>query len=106
MGADKILQLLGGYRALNKLKLIVEVTSINHSNINRTKIKTISVFDIREQKYWTKEQITKRGIENFLSLPDMKETLNWNLNGDSSLYYFKRIKTSGTAFKGKAFIFD
>ena len=31
MGADKILQLLGGYRALNKLKLIVEVTSINHS---------------------------------------------------------------------------
>ena len=47
MGADKILQLLGGYRALNKLKLIVEVTSINHSNVNRTKIKTISVFDKR-----------------------------------------------------------
>jgi hypothetical protein len=106
MGADKILQLLGDYRALNKLKLTVEVTSINYNNTNRIKIKTISVFDIRKQKYWTKEQIAKRGIENFLSLLDMKETLNWNLNGDSSLYYFKRIKRSGITFKGKAFIFD
>ncbi len=106
MGVDKILQLLGDYRALNKLKLIVEVMGDNHINIGHIEMKTISVFDIRTQKYWTKEQISERGIENFSSFPDMRETLNWNLNGNNSLYYFKQTKRSGITFKGKAFIFD
>ena len=104
MGVDKILQLLGDYRALSKLKLIVEVMGDNH--IGHIEINTISVFDIRTQKYWTKEKISERGIENFSSFPDMRETLNWNLNGNSSLYYFKQTKRSNTTFKGKAFIFD
>ena len=43
----------------------------------------------RIQDYWTEKQIQERGIVSFLNLDDLKETLNWNLNGDSKRYQFK-----------------
>ena len=52
--------------------------------------KTVSVYDNREKAYWSKERIYERGIVNFLDLADVKETLNWCLNGDEKKYSFKR----------------
>lgn len=61
-------------------KLVVEIESDRKTG----RIKTVSVFDNRTQKYWSVDQIQERGIVWFLNLTDMKETLNWNLNGDSA----------------------
>ena len=65
-------------KTLKNAKLIIKILS----DKNKGTIETISVFDNRNDEYWTKEHIKERGIEWFLSVADMKETLNWNLNGD------------------------
>lgn len=89
-------------KILNSAKLVVKVESDRTTN----RIFTVSVFDNRTESYWTKEQIHERGIEWFLSKEDMKETLNWNLNGDSGKYQFKWGMSCKTKSDGTAYIFD
>ena len=67
-------------KTLNNAKLIVKIISNKVTN----EIKTESVYDNRTQTFWATEKIEERGITNFINIDDVKETLNWNLNGDSS----------------------
>ena len=39
-------------------------------------------------------------------MEDMKETLNWNLNGDGSKYQFKWGQGTKDCTEGVAYIFD
>lgn len=89
-------------KTLNNAKLIVKV----EGNKLTKAIKTISVFDNRTQKFWTNESIQERGIKNFLNMQDMKETLNWNLNGDSLKYQFKWGQSGKEKSEGLAYVFD
>ena len=61
-------------------KLVVEIESDRKTG----RIKTVSVFDNRTQKYWSVDQIQESDIVWFLYLTDMKETLNCNLNLDNA----------------------
>lgn len=88
-------------KQLAKAKLIIRVTSIKKATIT-----TESVFDNRTQEYWTPDAIKERGIEQFLDVNNMKETLNWNLNGDDSKYQFTWGPTVGGKSEGAAFVFD
>lgn len=89
-------------KRLDKAKLVVMVESkgIGH------KIKTVSVYDNRTKKFWTEDQIHERGIEDFLDVRDLKETLNWNLNGDETQYRFRWTVTTKEKSTGIAHIFD
>ena len=89
-------------KTLKNAKLIVKVESNKATN----DIKTISVFDNRTKEFWTEKQIKERGITNFLDMEDIKETLNWNLNGDSSKYQFKWGQSYVGRSEGVAYIFD
>jgi len=89
-------------KILHKAKLIVKVIG---SKKDRT-INTESVFDNRTDSYWSRQQIKERGIERFISLDDLKESLNWNLNGNASLYQFKWGQGSTEETEGIAYIFD
>lgn len=89
-------------KTLHNSKLVVTV----ESNKQTKEIKTVSVFDNRTQEHLTEEYIQERGIENFLDLNDLKETLNWNLNGDSSKYQFEWGQTAKQKSEGRAYIFD
>ena len=76
-------------------KLAVKVESPKGTK----ELTTISVYDTRTKKQWTEEQIKERGITWFMDMDDMKETLNWNLNGDSKKYKFQwEYTTVGTAY--------
>lgn len=88
-------------RTLNNAKLIVKV----EGNKLTQEIITKSVFDNRTQTNWSTKRIQERGIEKFLNMEDMKETLNWNLNGDSSKYQFKWGQSSKESTEGLAYIF-
>lgn len=89
-------------KSIHKAKLIVGVESYKQTK----EITTVFVFGNRTQKYWTEEQVKERGIVRFLNLSDLKETLNWNLNGDSSKYQFKWGQSGGGVSEGQAYIFD
>lgn len=89
-------------KILHKAKLVITVESDRCSGL----INTISVFDNRANNYWGAEQIKERGISQFLNTADMKETLNWNLNGDGSLYQFKWGQSSRKFSEGIAYIFQ
>lgn len=89
-------------KILCKAKLIVKLESDRTTG----KIRTISIFDNRTQKYWSAEQIKDRGCEWFVDINDVKETLNWNLNGDSSKYQFKWGQSTKEKSEGIAYIFD
>ncbi len=97
-------------KTLHKAKLIITVESYkNKSPIKdnpHIKILTTSVYDNRTNEFWSKERIEERGIEGFLDLEDLKETLNWNLNGDSSKYQFTWGQSSKETSEGKAYVFD
>ena len=88
-------------KTLNNAKLIVTRESNKHTK----EIKTTSVFDNRTRKYWREEEIQERGIIKFLNLDDLKETLNWNLNGDSSKYIFQWGQSGKQTSEGRAYIF-
>jgi hypothetical protein len=88
--------------AIANAKLVVTVRSEKSDSW----IQTVSVFDNRTQHYWSEEEIRKRGIERFLDVRDMKETLNWNLNGDEKKYRFMWGKTAGGISEGRAYISD
>ena len=87
-------------KILKDAKLIVRVESQKGTN----EITTVSVYDNRTKEYWNSEQIKERGIQRFLDIEDLKETLNWNLNGDSAKYQFKWGMTAGRS-EGMAYIF-
>jgi hypothetical protein len=89
-------------KILHKAKLVITVESDRCSG----RINTISVFDNRTADYWSDEQIKERGISQFLSVSDMKETLNWNLNGNGSLYQFKWGQSSKNFSAGVAYVFQ
>lgn len=86
-------------------KLIIEVESRKNADATRGELVTQSVFDNRTQDYWTVEQIHERGIENFCNLDDLKESANWNLNGDNSKYRFKWGQSGKIRSTGYAYIF-
>ena len=87
---------------LNDAKLIIRVEGNKHTK----EIITRNVFDNRTQECWSDEHIHERGIEKFLNMDDMKQTLNWNLNGDSSKYQFKWGQGTRDCTEGVAYIFD
>lgn len=78
-------------------KYIIKVQEVDHTFVAK------EVFDNKSQFYRNKEFIKERGIDWFLDLSDLKETLNWNLNGDSSKYQFVWDENQKT---GKAYVFD
>lgn len=88
-------------KTINQAKLIIKIESDKIKNT----IKTISVFDNRTNEFLPNEYIKERGIECFLNMDDVKETLNWNLNGDSSKYKFKWGQTVNGISEGVAYIF-
>lgn len=97
-------------KTLHKAKLVITVESyknkpVTEDNLN-LKIHTESVYDNRINRFWSDERIKERGIEYFLDLEDLKETLNWNLNGDSDKYQFVWGQSSKVKSEGKAYIFD
>lgn len=85
-----------------KAKLIVTVTS----NRGTDRIQTAAVHDTRTDRDWTPEQIKARGITDFLNLADLRESLNWNLNGDARKYRFSWGPTGRTGSTGAAYVFD
>jgi len=89
-------------KTIKDAKLIVKVEGYKDTK----KIKTVSIFDNRSQKYLTDEFIQERNVRHFLDLNDMKETLNWNLNGDSSKYQFKWGQSGKTHSEGLCYIFE
>ena len=89
-------------KTIQNAKLIVRVESNKHTK----EINTISIFDNRINEYLTDEYIQERGVKNFLNVEDLKETLNWNLNGDSSKYQFKWGYSGKDTSEGLAYIFS
>ena len=89
-------------KRLSNAKFIVRV----ESDKNTKQIKTVSVLNNRTNEYKDEKFIQDRGISWFLNLDDLKETLNWNLNGDSSKYVFKWGQSSKTKSDGIVYIFD
>lgn len=89
-------------KTLRKAKLIIKIISnrITHE------IVTESVYDNRTQTFWSEEKIQERGIQHFFNMDDVKETLNWNLNGDDSKYQFKWGQSEKRISEGYAYIFD
>ena len=84
-------------KMLKNATLVVRVESTNRPRIN-----TVSVFDNRTGQFWTDAMIHERGIERFLDMADMRESLNWNLNGDDAKYQFHWVSRND----GVAYIFD
>ena len=89
-------------KSLRKAKLVVAV----ESNRETGRIRTVSVYDNRTGSYWEPDRIAERGILCFMNMNDMKETLNWNLNGDDSKYQFGWGQSGKLSSEGKAYIFD
>ena len=89
-------------KTLRNAKLIVKIISNKITN----KIITESVYDNRTETFWDEERIKERGIQYFLNMNDVKETLNWNLNGDDSKYQFKWGQSGKGISEGYAYIFD
>lgn len=88
-------------RDLSKAKLVIHV----EGNKKAGTLKTVAVFDNRIQEYLPEAYIQERGIQDFLSMEHMKETLNWNLNGDSSKYHFAWGHTVNGVSQGRAYVF-
>ena len=71
-----------------------------------SEILTESVIDLRTEVAWNRQQIAERGIERFGDLNDMTETLNWNLNGDSSKFKFVCGQSGRSGSTGYAYVYD
>lgn len=89
-------------KIINNAKLIVTV----RSNKNENKLQTTSIFDNCKNRNLTDEEMTERNVKSFLDLQDLKETLNWNLNGDSSKYQFQWGQSGKYDSEGRAYIFN
>ena len=89
-------------KTLNNAKLIIKVIGDKATK----RIETVSVYDNRIGEYLGDEYIRDRGIKSFLNVEDLKETLNWNLNGDSSKYQFKWGQRDKNFVEDVAYIFQ
>ena len=89
-------------KSLKNAKLIVKIIS----DKEHKQITAVSVHDNRTNSDWGEDRIKERGITHFLNMDDVKETLNWNLNGDSSKYQFGWGMTVNGVSDGYAYIFD
>lgn len=89
-------------KTISNAKLVVTV----RSNKCENELKTISIFDNRKDRNLTDEEITERNVNFFLDLQDLKQTLNWNFNGDDSKYQFQWGQTGKNDSEGRAYIFD
>lgn len=89
-------------KLLSRAKLVVAVLGDKKTG----RIKTVSVFDNRTGEYWPEDRVRERNISWFLGMDDMKETLNWNLNGDASKYRFQWGQTGERGSEGRAYIFQ
>ena len=88
-------------KTIHNAKFVIEVESDKKTK----KLRTISVFDNRTQEYKKEEFIKERNIAWFLDLDDLKQTLNWNLNGDSSKYQFVWGQSSNIKSSGRAYVY-
>lgn len=89
-------------KMLKDAKYIVRVESDKATK----RIRTLSVYSTKDEVCRDALFIEERGITWFLNVDDLKETLNWNLNGDASKYQFKWGQSSKTTSEGLAYIFD
>ncbi len=104
-------------KTLNNAKYIVEVVSnkISHD------IKIKSIFYKKADRYFTHDEIVKCGLRDYTysdsyykggqviyrtALDDLKEDLNWMLNGDSSKYQFEWGQSEKDTSVGTAYVFD
>ena len=89
-------------KSVENAKFLVEIFSPKNSKFCETR----SILDLRVGVYWDPEQIWERGVKNFNDLQDLRDTLNWNLNGDSSKYQFCWGQSGRNGTTGYAYIFD
>lgn len=73
-----------------------------HTRSNGTGYRIVNIYDVAYNTNWTYEQINNRGLCSYYNgyyetLEELKETLNWFLNGDTEKYKF---------VKGIAYIYD
>lgn len=65
-----------------------------------------AVYDLRDKEWWNLRRMEDRGLlKGFLSEDNLKESLNWYLNGDSKKYKMKKMKSNGT-IEYVSFIYD
>ena len=97
-------------KTLQQAKLVVTVESYKGKSIVENNphltIQAVSVYDNRTNEFWSEERIKERGIKYFLNIDELKETLNWHTNGDSSKYQFKWAQSNKEKSTGCAYIFD
>lgn len=89
-------------KSVGNAKFLVEVFSPKNSETCETR----SILDLRINSYWDPEQIRERGVKNFNDLQDLRDTLNWNLNGDSGKFRFQWGQSGRSGSTGYAYIFD
>lgn len=89
-------------KSLKDAKLVIKVLSDKKTK----RLTTVSIFDNRTNEFWSKDRIKSRGVEKFLNIDDLKETLNWNLNGDDSKYQFRWGQSGKETSDGYAYVFD
>ena len=89
-------------KSAENAKFLVEIFSPKSSKTCETR----SVLDLRINSYWDPEEILERGVKSFNDLQDLRDTLNWNLDGDSTKYQFKWGQSGKYGTIGYAYIFD
>ena len=102
---------------LNKAKYIVKVISnkVTHD------IKIESIYDKKANRYLYHDEIIKRGLRDYTysdsynkdnqviyrtALDDLKEDLNWMLDGDNKKYRFIWSQSGKDTSVGISYIFD
>lgn len=102
---------------LDKAKYIVSVIS-NKATHN---IKIESIYGKKADRYLSHDEIVEHGLRDYTysdshykdgqvvyrtALDDLKEDLNWMLNGDSSKYQFGWGQSGKDTLVGIAYVFD
>ena len=94
-------------------KLIVKIFSDREHNIS-----VVGIDDLRTHKPWTDDQIKERGLFGVITsatkkrkpedrtLIELKETLNWNLGGDTSKYMFLWEMAGNKGTYGRTYIYE
>lgn len=89
-------------KSAENAKFLVEIFSPKNSKTCETR----SILDLRINSYWDPAEILERGVKNFNDLQDLRDTLNWNLNGDSEKYQLQWGQSGKYGTTGYAYIFD
>lgn len=89
-------------KSAENAKFLVEIFSPKNSKTCETR----SILDLRVNSYWDPAEILERGVKNFNDLQDLRDTLNWNLNGDSAKYRFRWGQSGKSGAAGYAYVFD